>query len=577
MGAVRRFLRDERGAMAIMFAGAMILGAMVSALAVDAGSLYLERRMMQSAADLAALQATRDPSSAFSIARGAMVEAGYLTGIETQQQLQDPLKPQRLIVESGQYTPDPSQPVGQRFKPGLTPYNAVRVRYEQKGNLYFARFWSEPPPIGVEAVATTTPEVAFSVGSRLLSLKDGLANVLLNGLLGTNVSIAAASYNALLDARVSAFGFLDALASEMHITAGTYADILNARADHGVIARALAATLNGTEKTAMQAIAAAAGHNGEVSIGKLFDLGRYANLAIGTGETGIFTKVSALEVLSVSAALSDGTHQVALNTGINVPGLVGATVKLAVGEPPQGGSWYAIGPTGTIVRTAQVRLKLNVRLSLDILDLGLVSSLLALLGIPHIFEVNVPVYVEVANAEATAVAATCPTGNAVSGTATIAVRPGVARVVLGEVSDAAMANFGAFPTVGEAKLINALGLIQATGKAHVQVAEMQPKLVSFSTSEIAAGKVKSVSTTAITQSLMTSLLSDLKLDVTVLGLLGGLLSEVLAKTGLLNLLSPLGAALDPVLASLLNTLGGKVGEADVQVYGVRCAPPVLVR
>ena len=127
---------------------------------------------------------------------------------------------------------------------------------------------------------------------------------LLNGLLGTNINIAAASYNALLNARVSAFGFLDALASELNITAGTYADVLRAKADHGVIARALAATLNGTEKTAMQTIAAAAGHNGKVEIGKLFDLGRYANLALGTGETGVFTKVSALEMLSVSAALS---------------------------------------------------------------------------------------------------------------------------------------------------------------------------------------------------------------------------------------------------------------------------------
>lgn len=575
MGLIRQFWRDERGAMAILFAGAMILGAFVCAFAIDEGSLYYERRVLQSAADLAALQAARDPSSAFAIAKGTMVDAGLMTGLESN--LQDPLAPRNLIVEPGQYTPDASQPAAQRFKPGLTPYNAVRVRYRQPGSLYFARMWTTPPAIGVEAVATTTPEVAFSVGSRLASLKGGVANLLLNGLLGTSVTVSAASYDSLLNAKVSAFSFLDALASELHITAGTYADVLKAKADHGVIAKALAATLNGTEKLAMQTIAATAGRNGKVPIGKLFDLGRYANLAIGTGETGIFTKVSALEVLSVSAALSDGTHQVAVNAGISVPGLVGATVKVAVGEPPQGGSWYAIGPAGTIVRTSQIRLKVNVNLSLDILNLGLVAALLSLLGIQHVFDVNVPVYVEVANAEATAVSATCPTGSAVTGTAVIAVRPGVARVVLGDVSDAAMANFGAFPTVGEAKLINVLGVLTATGKANVQVAEMQPKLLSFSTSEITAGTVKSVSTTNLTRSLMSTLLSTLTLDVKVLGLLGGLLSDVLAATGLANLLAPLGAALDPVLGGLLNALGIKVGEADVQVYGVRCAPPVLVR
>jgi uncharacterized membrane protein len=574
MRLLAAFLRDERASMAVMFAGALILGAIACAFAIDEGSLYYERRVMQSGADLAALQAARDPSNATSIARGALIEAGLITGIETG--LNDPLSPRSMVVEAGQYVADASQPAAQRFKPGLTPYNAVRVRYRQRGGLYFARLWSEPPMMSVEAVATTTPEVAFSVGSRLLSLKDGVANALLNGLLGTNINIAAASYNALLNARVSAFSFLDALASELNIAAGTYADVLRAKADHGVIARALAATLNGTEKTAMQTIAAAAGHNGKVEIGKLFDLGRYANLALGTGETGVFTKVSALEMLSVSAALSDGTHQVALNAGISVPGLVGASVKLAVGEPPQGGSWYAIGPAGTIVRTAQVRLKVNVKMSLDILNLGLVASVLSLLGIPHVFDVDVPIYVEVANAEAQAVAATCPVGNATSGTATIAVRPGAARIVLGEVSDAAMANFGAFPAVGEARLINVLGVLTATGSAHVQVAQMQPKLVTFSAAEIAAGTIKSVSTTTIAQSLMTSLLSTLTLDVKVLGLLGGLLSNVLAATGLTNLLSPLGAALDPVLSGLLSTLGVKVGEADVRVYGVRCAPPVLV-
>ena len=571
----RRFAADERGAMAILFAGAMILGAAVCALAIDEGSLYYERRVMQSAVDLAALQAARDPSGAQAIARAAMAEAGLITGNEPG--LGSAQSAQHLIVEAGQYTPDPSQPAAQRFKPGLTPYNAVRVRYQEPGQLYFARFWGRQPLMGVEAVATTTPEVAFSVGSRLLSLKGGVANVLLNGLLGTDVSISAASYNGLLGAKVSVFAFMDALAGELHIAAGTYADVLRAKANHGVIARALAATLGGTEKAAMQTIAAAAGHNGQVEIGKLFNLGRYADLAIGTGDASLFTKVSALEVLSASAALSDGTHQVAVNAGINVPGLAGATVKLAVGEPPQGGSWYAIGPAGTIVRTAQVRLKVNADLSLDILNLGLVASLLSLLGIQHVFDVNVPVYVEVANAEATAVSATCPTGNASMGTAVIAVRPGVARVVLGEVSDAAMANFGAFPNVADAKLINVLGLLTATGKAHVQVAQVQPKLLSFSTSDISSGTVKSASTTAITQSLMSSLLGTLTLDVKVLGLLGGVLSEALATTGLLNLLTPLGAALDPVLAGLLNALGIKVGEADVQVYGVRCAPPVLAR
>jgi uncharacterized membrane protein len=42
------------------------------------------------------------------------------------------------------------------------------------------------------------------------------------------------------------------------------------------------------------------------------------------------------------------------------------------------------------------------------------------------------------------------------------------------------------------------------------------------------------------------------------------------------LLAPLAPTLDLTISTLLETLGLSLGEADVQVYGVRCTHAVLV-
>jgi uncharacterized membrane protein len=56
----------------------------------------------------------------------------------------------------------------------------------------------------------------------------------------------------------------------------------------------------------------------------------------------------------------------------------------------------------------------------------------------------------------------------------------------------------------------------------------------------------------------------------------GLSTAGVSKT-LANLLAPLGPVLDSTIAATLGTLGLKLGAADVQVYGVSCARPVLVQ
>ena len=544
----RRFRDDERGNMAILFAVGFSISAMVSALAVDAASLYHERRMVQAGVDLAAISAAANPAQASSIAQAVLVEAGLIA----------PGSVDGMVVQVGRYTRDASLGPGARFVIGQSPANAVRVSLNRPGTLYFANTFTDAPEIGASGLATVTPEVSFSVGSRLASLNGGLANALLSKLLGTNVSLSVMDYNGLAAARVSAAGFLDALALELGMSGGSYDDLLKMNAGAGDIAAALVPLLHGAERTAMQTIALA-GRGSTVPLKQLFSLGRLGALDLGSGDAAIDAELSALEILSAAAALGDGDRQVSLNLGAGVPGLVSLKLDLSVGESPQGGGWFAIGPAGTILRTAQTRLRMEAKLLGGAVLLGA--------------GVNLPLWLDLAHAEAQVVGATCPSASAPHGSASIAVRPGVLKLALGAISDHSLNNFGGLPVVGSTRLVDVL-LLKVDGTAMVEVAATQPANLNFSSANIAAGTIKTAGTTTPIASLAGSLLGSLDPVVSVLGI--GLSPVGVIKQAVRNLLMPLAPTLDLTISGVLSTLGLGIGEADVRVYGVRCRGAVLV-
>src|SRR5690606_7469510 len=97
-----------------------------------------------------------------------------------------------------------------------------------------------PPSIIVEAIGETSSWATFSIGSRLLALRnEGLVNQLLGGLLGSNINLTLMDYRALLEANSSLLAFLDGLAIETGITAGSYTQVLDAQVTLGQISRAL--------------------------------------------------------------------------------------------------------------------------------------------------------------------------------------------------------------------------------------------------------------------------------------------------------------------------------------------------
>jgi uncharacterized membrane protein len=540
-----RFLGDRRANMSILMAAGLSVSTFIAALAIDSAALNQERRRFQSAVDLAALAAARDPSQARTIAEASLAAAGFETGPGGV----------TLRLETGRYLPDPALAPAARFSVGTEPANAVRLAADRPGTLYFASGWSPPPTIGVGATATVTPRAAFTIGSRLARLEGGIANAVLGDLLGTEIALSALDYRALADLRVDAFSFLDALAGELGVTAGTYEDVLAAEAGHAYIASALAAVADGADAALLEALASAIGpgRHPAVAGASLIDLGDLGELRIGAGSPNLLADVSALDLLAASASLADGTKQVGLALSAGVPGLATLTLDLTIGEPAQQSGWMAVGEVGARVETAQLRLRLEARL---LGGSGLLGA-----------AVTVPILLELAPSAAELTAITCPTAANPHGTARLAVRPGLARLAIGT-----GASGGA---LAPATLVNAL-ILKVTGRAVFEIAEPMPIPVDFTGTEIAAQTVKTVSSGGYVTALGDSLLDTLVLDIDILGLGLGLGGTGAVGSALRGLLAPLAPVIDVILDEVLAVAGLRLGEADLTVLGVTCHHPVLV-
>lgn len=556
----RSFARDRSGNIAILFALLFAALGAAAALAVDAGSLYLDKRRVQAAVDLAAIQAARAPHNAFEIARKVIADAGFVPNNITVEMLKDPDSPTKLGASSGRYVADPSVDPSLRFSSGAVAVNAVRVSFETPGRLYFAGAWSPIPTISASALAASEAQVAFSVGSRLASLGGGVVNGLLNDLLGTTIALKAVDYNGLAQINLDAFRFLDALAFELGITAGTYNDVLSASASHHQILKAIAATASGVDSALAHTIAAAIGNGRQVGLSHLLDLGTFGNLQLNAPSSPLALNLNALDLVGASAVLADGGKQIAVNAGLDLPGVARVVARVAIGEPPEHSGWVSVGAPGARVRTAQVR----------VLLIAEIPSLLGLVPIT----VKLPIYLDLAGSEGVVTAATCPTVDRPRGAATISVKPGVASLSIGKVNEAALSNFRQNPLGGKETIVNVLGLVGVTAFGQIEVAQSTPVALAFSSTDIAGGVVKTASTRTVVGSLLSSLLNRTTLSVDLLAIPLLQVDVVLKLIG--ALLTPLAPALDGILVGLLDTLGVAVGEADVKVYGVTCATPVLV-
>nr|WP_292837833.1 TadG family pilus assembly protein [Mesorhizobium sp.] len=578
------FARDRRANFAVMTALSMPLAITLAAFAVDEGSLYTERRASQSLVDIAAITAAANIDRAEAAVLTTLRDNGIAsvamrdpdTGTLPADATGD--TPAVRIVR-GHYSPDPAVAAGSRFQPLTQPYNAVRVTLERQGTLFFGSAIMAPPTISTTAVASSRAEAAFSVGSRLAKVDGGILNALLGGLVGGNLSLSVMDYDALIGADVDALSFLDALALQLHVTGGTYSEVLQSKATIGQVATALANTagVGQASKLALQAIAAGATLGTQIPLSQLIDLGPVARLGLGQRPSGLPIDASAFGMLTAAATLANSSHQVQLDLGTTVPGLVSAKLAIAIGEPPQSSPWLAVGETGTVVRTAQTRLRLDATIGNSASNLG---------GGIKLLSVSLPLHVEVAQAEARLAAISCPTGRPDSISVSVAARPGIASLRLAESDAAGFADFSKPQSFHDARiaavslklLLLSLDLLGVDGSASATSTNTSPTMLTFDSTDIANKAVKSTPTKNVTETLTLSLVNDLTLSVNALGLgldVTGLLSTV--KPAVVTVLKTVTVPLDTLLYNTLSALGVRIGEADVRVTGATCGRAVLVQ
>ena len=547
------FRCDIHGGVAIISALFMVMLMGFAAIAVDVGKAFVDRRKAQSAADLAAIAAVSDLVNASKAAAATVERNNLSTSVP-------------VTVELGMYTADPSVAPTNRFKASSAANaNAARVTVQTTTPLLFGRMLTSDDnfKIRTQATATQSAFASFAIGSRLVSVNNGILNQTLGGMLGSSLSLSVMDYNSLADVKLDMFDFANALATRARITGPTYDSVINSNVRVSTVFNAMsdagqnASGATSTSKAALSSLAQSVqGTSNTISMAPLLALGPYKSMPLGQ-KPKVGVSASALDMASVAAQLANGQHQVEAALNVNIPGIASATLKLAVGERPQGKSWMGVGAAGASAHTAQTRLLLTVNLG----------------GSGSIAAVQVPIYVEVASATATLNSVTCGFPNVTTSRVTLGVTPAIVDAWIGNVSNSDFGNFSSAPNPPAAALVNT-PVLKVTGRAHATMTNLSAIPVSFNYSEIVQQTKKTVNTQDYTASLTSRLLRDLDLQANVLGIGIGLPGVVTNQVS--SILSSALSPIDQLLARTLTALGVGVGQADVWVSGVRCDGAVLV-
>jgi uncharacterized membrane protein len=536
---------DKRGVTTVFFAASAVALMAMAGLVIDVGNIFSAKRDLQGTTDLAAISAATDLTNANAAAAANAVINGYTAS-------------DVALVEPGIYTPDPNLPPASRFQPSsLASANAARVTMTHQQPLFFGNAFAmaggntgaaqTQQGITTQGIAVNQNTADYAIGTTVASFNGGVVNGLLTGLTGSSVSLSAIDYNNLASVNVDLFGLANALSVQLGKVGGTYGQIFSGTVPLATFLQALANAAPNAASPLLQLANAASLGSTTVDLSRLIGFGPFANLSAGQAEPNLTATASALSLIQATLQVGGAAHLINLNLGVAVPGILGATAMMTLGEPPVNSTVIAVNQVGSTIHTAQIRLLLQVSLA---------SS------------VNLPVYVEVGYGTASLASLSCNALDASSTTATLNVTPGLVNGWVGSVTSAMMTNYAVEPTVAPANLVSLLGLPVLTGTANATVGNITPVPVSFSENDILNGVIKNTSTTDYLGSLVTNLLTHTSLTVVGIGVPGlpNIVTGVLA-----GAVSPV----DQLLASVLQTAGVNLGQASTWINGAKCGAAAL--
>ena len=536
---LRTLVRDSRAGISIAtaFAMTMLIGA--AALAVDVGSLYLDRRKLQGIADAAAMAAAGRPGEERAAAE-RIIAANCDCGINI------------AALTVGTYTPEKAVAAEQRFTAGGASTNAVQISLTRNRPLYFGRVLTGKTDTVIRATATGVRRgyAAFSLGSRVAAVNGGLPNALLSGLTGSNINLSLMDYEALATTDIDLLAFSDALRTEIDAEVLTFGQTLDSHVTLPQVVSALASASDGQAASALEHIADRALPRSLLP-SRAIDLGpRASSIRIDPANP---VKVNALSLLRAMLLLSSANRQVDLAVASSLPGGSGIDIALLIGEPPAHSPLIAVTDTNqVVVRTAQVRLKIDAKVQTPLAS------------------VHVPVLAELGSASARIADIDC--GPNSSAAVSLAVVTSPAMLAIGTVDNADFQDMQRPLDPRSARVVK-LPLASVDAEAELVLSDLAEKQVAFSRSDIDDGRVKTVSSSGLVAGAAKSLSDRMDLRVNVLGIGLNLNALRAAVSDSVALAAPV---LDTVIADIAGLLGVHVGQADARVNALRCGKAKLV-
>lgn len=543
---LRRRLHGAVSVMTATFIATVGLAVLVS---IDIGNLFYTQRALQRSADLAAMAAVQRldlPTAAQQsvVQNGLTVDGTNIT----------------LAVVPGVWDASagtaPTYFTAQAAVDGNT--NAAQVTITRNVPYFFMVGQRR---LQATAIAKNTPIVSFSLASGLASVNSGLLNQVLGMLLGNSnpLSLDLVSYQGLANTNVRVADLMVALgvstvqqllATQVSLNQFVTA-VVSAGAQNGLAGVSVSNALAPNALVVGPLL-----HDTPINVGNSSGTPGVLQFlsTVGNDQSALNAQLNVLDLLSTAAQIANAKNGVALSTGLNLPGLLGATLNLKIIQPPV----LAFGPPGkdasgnwrTKASTSQVQLGLN--LSASVLGLATIS---------------VPIGVTVAGANAHVVDANCPVPRTnLSADISGAISPVAACIAAGADSVSNTLNC----STGPAALIGLLTLPLATIYDNPPSTTGVPfgSDTPYSGLQIAAGQTQRVTATS---GVFSALLSNAaNLQVNVLGIIP------VNTTAIKTELAAIGSILDTLLTPVLELLGIQLGYADIKVNSVSCDAVELV-
>lgn len=586
--ALARFREDESGAVAIIVALLLTVLLGFVGFGVDFGLLTRDKTRLQGTADLAAISAVADVTAAQSRAAEVVTRATMVPAEMT-------------ALRYGRYVPDPEVPPAARFTEldaSDRSVNAVRVDLRRPTPVVFAASFLPQNEVMLNATATAMQArgASFGLSSGLARLEQGAVNALLQRSLGSEVSLSVLDHNALMSSRLDLLQTFAPLATTTDLTAANYRDILDLTLPLPDLLDLFAQAQVGTAAAVLADLARVAPDT-DIALADL--------VTLTDGELGLVlndfieaTEVSALEMLVASLDVVTADRAVDLDLGLTIPGVLSVQSSLLVQERPAESGLIAVGEEEATLHTAQTRLRSDIALAPNLLTgLGGGVSVLAL---------ELPIYVELANARATLAEVNCrpasaddpvavfQTGTGLRGTTN---GPHVAELFLGAFTQAQFTAPGGLrpADLQYADILDValevrvllirirIPLLTLQARAHIAVGTSQSNEISFTQNDLMHGPAsKSIATKALLGSAVGSLLgsADIRVKPSQLGLVDAVLAPLVNSIIALlpaRLLSDVLAPVDQTLDAVLTTAGLELGTAELTLNNVHCTRPRLMR